>query len=220
MWFTAALRYLHVLLMVFWIGADIGVFIAGMRFMDSRRPLAERAAALNLGGAIDRYPRVCFVAMWPVGLQLAYALGVMPQLSRRTLALAWCAAAVWMAAVIAAMVLHGKGAALRWLRIQRAFRTAGFLVFTSLGISAWLGQLHAPPWLSAKLLAYGAICLFAIVLERAFAPVEGMFATIVAEGSTPRAESALRVQMLWTYGWVVAIYAAILLCGFLGTVKP
>ena len=219
MWIVAILRYVHVLLMVFWIGADIGVFIAGMRFMDARRPLAERAAALDLGGVIDRYPRVCFVAMWPVGLQLAYAAGVMPQLSRPLLQLAWSTAAVWMAAVIAAMVLHGTPAALPWLRLQRAFRVAGFLVFTYLGVTAWLGQV-LPSWLSGKLLAYGAICLFALLLERAFAPVSGMFATIVAQGSRPPAEAALRAQMLWTYGWVLAIYAAVLLCGFLGTVKP
>lgn len=219
MWVVAILRYVHVLLMVFWIGADIGVFIAGMRFMDARRPLAERAAALELGGVIDRYPRVCFVAMWPVGLQLAYATGVMPQLSRPLLQLAWCTAAVWMAAVIAAMVLRGTPAALPWLLLQRVFRVAGFLIFTSLGITAWLGEV-LPAWLSGKLLAYGAICLFALLLERAFAPVSGMFATIVAQGSRPPAEAALRTQMLWTYGWVLAIYAAVLLCGFLGTVKP
>lgn len=220
MWVAAILRYMHVLLMVFWIGTDVGVFIAGMRFMDARRPLGERATALDLGGAIDRYPRICFAAMWPVGLQLAYALGVMPQLSRPLLELAWCAAAVWMAAVVAAMLLRGKPAALRWLRLQRAFRAAGFLIFTSLGVCKWLGQVQAPTWLAAKLLAYGAICLFALLLERAFAPVASMFARIVAEGPTPEAESALRARMFWTYGWVLAIYGAVLLCGFLGTVKP
>lgn len=220
MYFAAILRYVHVLLMVFWIGADVGVFIAGMRFMDARRPPAERAAALDLGAVIDRYPRICFVAMWPIGLQLAYATGAMPQLSRRLLGLAWCAAAVWMAAVIAAMVQRGKPTAIRWLQLQRVFRAAGFLIFTALGVSAWLGEVQAPAWLSGKLLTYGAICLFALLLERAFAPVSGTFATIAAEGSTPRTEAALRTRMLWTYAWVLAIYAAVLLCAFLGTVKP
>jgi len=26
--------------------------------------------------------------------------------------------------------------------------------------------------------------------------------------------------MIWTYVWVLGIYAAVLVCGFLGTVKP
>jgi hypothetical protein len=217
---TSTLVYLHILLMVFWIGADIGVFIAGLRFMDPKRSLEERTAVINLGMVIDRYPRICFVAMLPVGLQIGYSLGLMPFLSPRLLVLAWILGAAWMATVIAAMVLHGKPGARRWQALDRIFRIAGFVVLTAIGVAGWTHRISLPAWLAGKVVGYGAICLFAILLERAFGPVGAAFASIVAEGSAPEREATLRHHMIWTYIWVVAIYAAVLTCGFLGTVKP
>lgn len=217
---VSTLVYLHVLLMVFWLGTDIGVFIAGLHFMDPRRSLEERAAVIQLGMVIDRYPRICFVAILPVGLQIAYLRGLVPALSVEALVLTWALSAVWMTAVVASMRLHGKPAARPWQILQRWFRIVGFLVFTGLGIAGWTGDLIVPGWLAGKLIGFGAICLCALLLERAFAPVAVTFASILAQGSTPERESALRTHMIWTYVWVLGIYAAVLVCGFLGTVKP
>jgi hypothetical protein len=217
---VSTLVYLHVLLMVFWLGTDIGVFIAGLRFMDARRSLDERSAVINLGMVIDRYPRICFVAILPVGLQIIYLRGFAPALSMGILILGWALCAVWMTAVIAGMRLHGKPAARSWRILERWFRIAGFLGFTGLGIAGWTRSLIVPGWLAGKLLGFGAICLCALLLERAFAPVAVIFASILAQGSTPERESALRAHMNWTYVWVLGIYAAVLVCGFLGTAKP
>jgi hypothetical protein len=217
---TSTLVYLHVLLMVFWLGTDIGVFIAGLRFMDPKRPLEERAAVIQLGMVIDRYPRICFVAILPVGVQIAYLRGLVPALSVELLILIWALSAVWMTAVVVGMRLHGSPAARPWQLLERWFRIVGFLGFTGLGIAGWTRDLIVPGWLAGKLVGFGAICLCALLLERAFAPVAAIFAAILTQGSTPERESALRMHMIWTYVWVLGIYAAVLVCGFLGTVKP
>jgi hypothetical protein len=217
---ASTLVYLHVLLMVFWLGTDIGVFIAGLRFIDPKRSLEEREAVIKLGMVIDRYPRICFVAILPVGLQIAYLRGLVPAFSVELLVLAWALSAVWMTTVIVTMRLHGKPAARPWQILERWFRIAGFLGFTGLGIAGWTGDLIVPGWLAGKLLGFGAICLCALLLERAFAPVAATFAAILTQGSTPAREAALRTHMMWTYVWVLGIYAAVLICGFLGTVKP
>ena len=151
---TSTLVYLHVLLMVFWLGTDIGVFIAGLRFMDPKRSLEERAAVINLGMVIDRYPRICFVAILPVGLQIAYLRGIVPALSAQVLILAWALAVVWMTAVIVTMRLHGKAAARPWQALERWFRIVGFLGFTGLGIAGWTQNLILPGWLAGKLVGY------------------------------------------------------------------
>jgi hypothetical protein len=217
---TSTLVYLHVLLMVFWLGTDIGVFVAGLRFMDPKRSLEERAAVIKLGMVIDRYPRICFVAILPVGLQIAYLQGLVPALSVELLSLAWALSAGWMTAVVLTMHLHGKPAARRWQILERWFRIAGFLGFTGLGIAGWTGDLIVPRWLAGKFLGFGAVCLCALLLERAFAPVAVTFAAILSQGSTAEREPALRTHMIRTYVWVLGIYAAVLVCGFLGTVKP
>jgi hypothetical protein len=217
---TPTLVYLHVLLMVFWLGTDIGVFIAGLRFMDPKRSLEERAAVIELGMVIDRYPRICFVAILPVGLQIAYLRGLVPALSAKLLVLAWALSAVWMTAVIQTMRLHGKPAARPWQILERWFRILGFLGFTGLGAAGWAHNLILPGWLAGKLVGFGAICLCALLLESAFAPVAVTFASILTDGSTSEREATLRAHMIRTYVWVLGIYAAVLVCGFLGTVKP
>ena len=216
---VSLLVYVHILLMVFWIGTDIGVYVAGLRFIDPKRNLAERSAVISLGMVIDRLPRICFVAMVPVGLQLSCSLGLLP-LSSPLMRLIWVLSAVWMAVVIAIMVSFGKPQVRRLQLLERSFHIAGLVGFTAAAIGGWTGRVAMPGWVAGKLLAYGAMFLFAILLERSFAPVFGAFGTIAAEGSTPGRESVLRGSMMRTYVWVLAIYAAVLVSGFLGTVKP
>lgn len=217
--YVPLLVYIHILLMVFWLGTDIGVYLAGLRFMNPKLSIAERNAVIQLGIVIDRYPRVCFVAMIPVGLQLSFSLGSMP-ISARMMGLTWIASSIWMICVIAGIRLSGTTRAHPWKLLERGFLAAGLILFTATGVAGWTGRMLIPNWLSGKLVSYGAICLFAILLERAFAPVFGAFGAIVAGGSTPEREALLRRHMKQTYVWVLAIYAGVLLCGYLGTVKP
>jgi hypothetical protein len=213
------LVYVHILLMVFWLGTDIGVFVAGLRFIDPKRSLAERTAVISLGMVIDRFPRICFVGILPVGLEIAYLLGLVP-LTALAMGLIWIASAAWMGCVIAGLILSGTPRARPWQLLEKGFLITATLVFTSLGLAGLAGKVLMPGWLSAKLLAYGAMCVFALLLDRSFAPVFVAFGAVAAEGSTPEREAALRRPMMQTYVWVLAIYAAVLASGFLGTVKP
>lgn len=214
------LIYIHILLMVFWIGTDIGVFIAGLRFMDPKRSIIERSALLNLGMVIDRYPRVCYISIFPVGLQLARSLGIMPSLSARVVELGWILGAVWLAIAILGMAQHGRPSARIWHGIERMFRITAILVFSAVAVGIWQSRIAAPGWLAGKFMGYAGISIVALLLEKAFTPVAATFGEIAREGSTVERETVLRGQMIRTYIWVLAIYAGVLVCGFLGTVKP
>lgn len=214
-----ALIYVHILLMVFWIGTDIGVFLAGLQFMDPSRSIEHRSAVIKLGMVIDRFPRICFVAILPVGLQLQATAG-MWALSPAVLTGAWLLSALWILAVIAGMRLAGTAKARPWHRIERVFQVACLIGLVSAGGDALSGHWQIPAWLAGKLIAYGAICGFVILLEYAFAPVIADFAAIASNGSTPEREASLRAGMRWTYVWVLGIYLAVLVSGYLGTVKP
>ena len=216
---VAILVYVHILLMVFWIGTDIGVFVAGLRFIDPKRSMAERSAVINLGMVIDRYPRICFVAILPVGMQIAASLGMLA-LSSTALALIWSASAVWLTCVIAGMILTGTPRVRPWQRVEKSFLMIAAVACLGLGIAGATGKMLMPGWFAGKLALYGAMCVFALLLDRSFFPVFIAFGTIAAEGSTPEREAALRRPMIQTYVWVLLIYAAVLASGFLGTVRP
>ena len=214
------LVYLHILLMVFWLGTDLGVFFAGLRFMDPTRSITERRAVLDLGMVIDRFPRVCYIMMFPVGLQLTYSLGIMPSLSAGTIALAWAIGSVWLLIAFLGMSQHDRPVARVWHRIEQIFRLTAILVFSSVAIGIWVNRIVAPGWLAGKFLGYAGISFAAFLLERAFRPVATTFGEIAQDGSSAEREAILRNQMVLTYVWVLVIYAGVLVCGFLGAVKP
>jgi hypothetical protein len=214
----ASLVFVHILLMVFWIGTDIGVFIAGFYFMNPRLSVDQRRTAIELGLVIDRFPRLCFVAILPVGAQLAWDRGLLP-FGAGAMAAVWAASAVWLAAAVVGMVAPGRPAARVSHGIERMFQLAALLGLTGAGLAALAHAAPLPPWLAGKLIAFGLVCLFAIGLEQAFGPAIGAFAEITESGSQPAREARLRRAMWTTYGWVLAIYACVLGAGWLGATK-
>jgi hypothetical protein len=168
---------------------------------------------------IDRYPRICFVLMLPVGLQIAFLLRLLP-MSPGYLGLIWAISAVWLCCVIAGMILAGTPRVRVWQRIEKGILAGAAVVLIAFGLAARAGEVILPGWLVTKLALYGAMCVFALMLDRSFGPVFIAFGAISADGSTPEREAALRRPMIRTYIWVLAIYAAVLVSGFLGTVRP
>jgi hypothetical protein len=209
------LIYLHILLMVFWIGADIGVFIAGLFFRDPRRSIEARKTVIEAGLVVDALPRLCFVMMGPVGFQLATDLQLFQ-------APAWAAPAVWIGGLIWA------GCALVSIlkpftplskathKVERVFQAAGVVAG---GVGLWSLVAGAPigePWLAGKLLAWGVCCALIVPLELAFNPVMAAFGQIATTGSTPVLEDSLTRSLYISYVYVIGIYIAVLVAAFLG----
>ena len=141
----ALLVYVHILFMVFWLGTDVGVFIAGLRFIDPTLSIEQRAAVINLGMVIDRFPRICFVAILPIGLQMASMQSSLP-LALPAMLLIWLLSAVWMVAVLMIMKTVGTARARPWQRLERGFQVVGFAVFSCAGIAglAVTGVINRP----------------------------------------------------------------------------
>jgi hypothetical protein len=125
-----------------------------------------------------------------------------------------------MVTVVRLMMLAGTPRARPWQWVERIFLVTYMLVFIGLGLAGFSGWLTVPGWFAGKLVCYGAICFFGLSLDHSFGPVVAAFGEIEARGSTPTREEVLRRLMYRSLAWVLAIYAAVLLAGFLGTVKP
>ena len=67
--------YLHILLLVFWVGTDIGVFIAAKWSERTALSIETRQTILQLGMVLDRLPRSALTLIIPSGCQLAVASG-------------------------------------------------------------------------------------------------------------------------------------------------
>ena len=92
--------FVHILLLVYWLGADLGVLLLARAAKRAELSFAERAFALKMALSIDLTPRMCFALMLPVGLHVT-ASGGFAAVPAWLLALAWLLAAAWIALLFA-----------------------------------------------------------------------------------------------------------------------
>lgn len=89
------LVWLHVILAIYWLGPDWGVYVTSGYVVRPDLPVAERRRFLQAALTIDIVPRSCLILMLPFGLLLAGDIGLSP-LPRVALALLWAAFAAWL----------------------------------------------------------------------------------------------------------------------------
>ena len=213
------LVYVHLLLFVLWLGADVGVFVLGQHFrMRARYDLPQRLVLLRLLVTVDMVPRSAWALMVPVSLSVVKG-GGWAALPAWMIAVAWLIGAAWLWLVWDAHAHDQTPRAARDRRIEFALKVALTLFYLGLG-SAWLVTAAAPPWLAAKALLFGLTFAAAIMIDVAFKPVGPQLGALLAHGSSDATEVPLLATMNRTRRWVWTVYALLVATSWLGTVKP
>lgn len=215
------LLFVHVMLLVFWLGGDLGVFILGQQ---SRRvatyTVPERLSLLKVLFMVDMGPRTCSALMVPVSLFVLYLGG-------------WWPVPIWMlgvALLIGATLLftgwtgflnHGTAKASVCKKIEFWLYLGLTIFFFLLGVS-WLSNSDAaqPNWLASKAIIYSCIFALSILIDIAYRPVGPALSAIVEKGSSPEREAVLLGIMNRTRKWVLLMYSGLAVMAYLGIVKP
>ncbi len=219
-------QYLHILLFVFWLGGDVGVWLSMAFVRDARLSFETRATLIRLAFYVDLFPRVAFALMIPVGVQLAADLGLLPA-SVALRAGAWAAGLGWSALHLSALYLKGSPRAASLRRLNVAFEAIGGALFVGAGgaallgvdFGATLGPIAQAPWFATKLLLFGLVFWLVLGIDTRFQP----FTTLLQagpEGLTPEREAQVRRLTDQTMAWALLLYALILVIAFMGKVKP
>lgn len=213
--------YFHLLLFVLWLGADVGVFLAGQHFRKrDLYTLDQRIALLKLLVLIDMTPRTAWALMVPVSLSVV-KLGGYWDVPAALLAGAWLAGVAWVWLVWDAHAHDMTPRAARNRKIESWLRIGLTLFYLWLGAqSLLLGAPLAPVWLASKALLFGVIFAAAIMIDVRFKPVGGQLGRLLKEGSSDETEVPLRATMDRTRVWVLLVYALLIVTSFLGSVKP
>jgi hypothetical protein len=157
--------FLHVLLFVYWLGADLGVFICSTVGRSRKLTDDQRLGLREAGELIDMAPRTCLVLMVPVGLTLAANLGS-PLRGAPVLTVIWLASLVWLWLVWQVHLQHNSPLGRRFWQID--FGVRGLVMAGFVGFGAWClatGGPIASRWLAAKILLFGLIILCGIAVR-------------------------------------------------------
>lgn len=216
-----SLVYFHLLLFVLWLGADVGVYLAGQHFRKRHLySLDQRIALLKLLVIIDMTPRSAWALMVPVSLSVV-ALGGYWAVPSWLLALAWIIAGLWLWLLWDAHYHDQTPRAARNRKVEGWLRIGLTLFYLWLGIqSLALGAPLAPTWLASKALLFGLIFAAAIMIDVTFKPVGPQLGRLLKEGSSDATEVPLRATMDRTRIWVRTTYVLLLIISYIGLVKP
>ncbi|MFT4769453.1 MAG: hypothetical protein ACI8RN_002598 [Glaciecola sp.] len=207
----------HVMGWVFWLGTDLGVFIA-CRFAERGSLSVEtRLTLLEVGMILDRLPRLCVPLVWGSGVVLSSQWGYefIPVSYGLAIAAIWLIA-TWL--IIFQVPGTRKHRLAMW--VQTLFY-GGVIVVGMGGGATWLlstGEL--PLWLALKWYAYVIIAISALTLERYFVPVVLGFQSLASEGASDETNSQISKDLVPVYVAVLCIYAGTVLAGISGLLKP
>jgi len=216
----ALLVLLHLLLFVYWLGADIGVFYSARYVQDTTLTLESRRTALRIMGWIDQLPRYSLVLMLPIGTTLGMAIGVI-DLPSFAPVVTWLIGAAWLWFVWAIHHFQGTPLAERLRSIDLIWRfiLVGALLMT--GAAGLVGQGPlVTDWISLKVALFGVLVFCGIMIRMRGKRIGPSLRKILAEGSTPELEAELVRGFDRTRPFILGIWALLLVAAFVGLAKP
>jgi len=213
----AGLLFLHILLLVFWLGTDLGVFLAAKLSERGEFSPETRATVLKLGMVLDRLPRSAIVLILPSGLQLAAMSGLIDVPSYLP-GLAWGIAFLWLRILWGGFLNPETPTEGRAMLFNFVMNAVMAVVVCGFGLSLLLGDTVSN-WLAAKVLLVGLIFICGVVLDVLFKPAVATFVSIMTEGANDEKNARYSRQLAPVYLAVLAIYVLVLLAAWLGISK-
>ncbi len=216
---------LHVLLFVYWLGGDLGVYYSSRFIIKPDLQPETRAIAAKIMVGCDMAPRFSLILFGASGVTLMYygPLGDEFFLTGWMLALVWFATLAWAVMSFldarAGKHSHVWHTADLWVRYVLSGVLVGVSLYTLIASDPF-GVDTNPKWLGAKLLAYG-LCIFSgVMIRRALRSFGPPFGALMTTGSTPEVEAGIVGSIRRSEPWVYAIWALVLMAAVLGVIKP
>ena len=214
-------KYAHILMFVFWVGTDMGVFFAARRSTDPKLSFMTRVTLLHMALRIELLPRTMWKAALPFGVMLSRDLGLLP-ISDAGLILVWAFSIIWWAVSMAGAYWYDKPVGHRLARVTNWLTGLVGVTLIAACASSWLGYgpfVQDATWLHLKVALYGVINLMVIWMIVAFDPIGAAFGRLAVEGSKPEIEAIISGTMDRSTVIIWSTYALIVIVGFIGTTK-
>jgi hypothetical protein len=214
-------KYLHILMFVFWVGTDMGVFLSCKKSTDPKLSIDARFLLLHMALRIELLPRTMWKAALPLGVMLSQANGWL-NLSDMQLVLVWVFSVVWWAISMTGAWYYDKPIGHKLTKVNNALTSIVGIGLIWLAYSSALG--NGPfdadvSWLHWKVAIYGLINLMIVAMLYVFDPMGIAFGRLAVEGSTPEIEATISTIMDRATVTIWTTYILICIVGFIATTK-
>jgi hypothetical protein len=224
--FLDVLIFFHIVLFVYWLGADLGVYYASRFVVKPELSVDARGMAAKIMEFVDLSPRVALVLFLPSGVSLMVADNkgatiLSPQLAIAT----WVGSIFWLYLVIRNYRSHGDPRAALVKRVDLSIR---YLLVIGMTVGSLyvlvtpepFGVTTNPKWLAIKIILYSVAISGGIGIRKALIPFGPAFVKIISGKSDQEAETTLSLSLKKAIPFVHLIWACVFLSAFLGVTKP
>ncbi len=210
---------MHVLLFVYWLGGDLGVFYSSKFVVRPDISPEARSISAKIMLDLDLIPRMCMSLMLTVGGILTEFIGVPHPLYQQVGIV--LLGPVWLFCV---MYLHFRHGSKAYPLVAKFDMFIRYAVVIGLPISVWLhwdsNNLGDYLWVAAKLLIFAFLVFCGIMVRGKIGP---FIATVLKCGAgempTDAENAAQRKSLSQVRVWVFMIWAGVFIEGFIGIVN-
>jgi hypothetical protein len=218
--FYSVLLFAHVICVIYWMGASLGVLTLALALKKSTYTYEQRQMLIRLSLDIDIPPRIAMVIIAPIGLHLASTSGLL-SISTPVLVLVWIGAAGWLGGEY---ITHGREHepfAVKVYITIGVIMAAAFLSLIGYGIYSLInGWPFNQNWLALKALLLGLVFLVSIWMARYYAPLVNVVERLKTEGSTAEIEAEIRFYVNRGAMGSAALFCLLASIVYLGVNKP
>ena len=211
--------FMHQLLLVYWIGPDIAVFIWSRIAVNPGLGPEQRVTAGRMMTAIDLVPRVCLALFLTVAGILSETYGIThPWWQMAGIVLL---GPVWLFVVLGAWLKEGTDVGRTLAKLDIWVRIALVVgIPVSVAYSTMTGRLEDTPWITGKLMILAGVILLGLVMR---IRLQGFFDGVdqlEADGPSPEVDRQMATSAQRSRPFVYAIWVLLLWAALLGVVKP
>lgn len=213
-------QYAHILLFVYWLGADLGVFFASRYVARADLALDERLRFLELLLKVDMGPRTALILMIPVGFTLATTLGLAP-FAEGWLPLIWPVALAWLALAWYLFRLGRDPRAARWARVDLVLRLVVISGFLGVGLTTFAtGGPLLTGWLAGKFVLFAAVVTLGLLLRLVIRDWIKGFAQLRVATARDSGNALIYAAHRRAARLALLLWLCVAAIAFLGVVKP
>ncbi|HJP38695.1 MAG TPA: hypothetical protein QF499_06130 [Gammaproteobacteria bacterium] len=211
--------FLHQLLLVYWLGPDIAVYIWSRRVVNTGLSVEQRIVAGNMMTMIDIVPRVCLSLFLTVAGILSETYGLAhPWWQMIAIVLL---GPVWLTIVLMSYLKRGSDFGDLVMRFDcwlRGLLVIGMPISVIWSVSA--GRLADSPWIAGKLIILAIVILLGLLLRLRLRAMFDGLNRMEKEGQTEAVDTVMTTSLARAQLFSFAIWALLLWASLLGVVKP
>ena len=210
----------HVLILVYWLGADISVFYGSSQLTNNKNSIETRLAIIKIISFVNWFPNIANILIFPVGIMLLVGLGYFSEVGE-LIYLVWVPFFFWFFFITGSITQRGTYIGKVYSYLDTSMRII-LICFVYLGVSFlyFLDVILIEEWVLLKFYLYGFILICSFGIRYSYSDFTPTFKKLIENGSTPEIEKKLNLSRNKVKPWVISLWVGLVLLSYIGISKP